>query len=122
MNNENQAHNTIEESGLINCPLRVTPEYLRMKAQELDANVTEAKLITTQMTDVADNLVGRIWSGEAQRVYIGKFRSLQDSINQYTTTLKKHAAGLAVIADQYRVTDEEAGRISAALPADIFTS
>lgn len=107
-------------SGLISRTIRVTPETLRQKAGELDTNATDVRNLTAQMTERAMELTGRIWSGEAQSSYVTRFRTLQDTIEQYTPLLQKHASNLRIIAGQYEATETEAGEISNSLPGNIF--
>lgn len=107
-------------SGLNNQTIRVTPETLRQKAGELDTNASEARTLTAQMTELALQLTGRIWSGDAQTAYVSRFRTLQDTIDQYTPLLLRHAANLRTISDHYEATETEATNMSSSLPGNIF--
>lgn len=107
-------------SGLISRTIRVTPETLKQKAGELDTNAADVKSLTTQMTQKAMAMTGRIWTGEAQAAFMTRFKVLQDTIDQYTPILQKHASNLRTIADQYAAVETEARELSGALPGNIF--
>ncbi len=107
-------------SGLISRTIRVTPETLTRKAVDLDTNASDVMLLTTHMTEKALELTGRIWSGEAQSAFVTRFKTLQDTINQYTPLLQKHASNLKIIAGQYAAVETEAKDLSSGLPGNIF--
>ena len=107
-------------SGLTSRTIRVTPETLTRKAGDLDTNASDVMLLTTQMTERALELTGRIWSGEAQTAFVTRFRTLQDTINKYTPLLQKHASNLRTIAGQYAAVETEAKDLSSGLPGNIF--
>ena len=120
MADEHREQSGSEGSGLISRTIRVTPETLTRKAVDLDTNASDVMLLTTHMTEKALELTGRIWSGEAQSAFVTRFKTLQDTINQYTPLLQKHASNLRIIAGQYEATETEAGEISNSLPGNIF--
>lgn len=120
MADEHREQGASRGSGLISRTIRVTPETLSRKAGDLDANAADVKRLTTQMTEKALMLTGRIWTGEAQTTYMTRFRTLQNTIDQYTPILQKHASNLRTIANQYETTETEARDLSNALPGSIF--
>ena len=120
MTDTNRNQSGTEGAGLSGRTIRVTPETLGRKAGELDANASDVRLLTANMTQKVQELTGRIWTGDARSAYVTGFTALQAEIDQYTPLLVKHALNLKTIAAQYEITETEARQLSGALPGNIF--
>ncbi|MBQ7613440.1 MAG: WXG100 family type VII secretion target [Butyrivibrio sp.] len=100
--------------------IRVTPEELKSSASRMEAKSQEIEIKTQQMTEIANALTGRIWSGEAQTEYIRKFNGLQDDIARMHNLIKEHVEHLHMIANEYQTTENANKDTAATLSSDVI--
>lgn len=86
--------------------IRVTPEELTAAAGRMEASGTTVENMTQQMTAKVLELTGTIWSGDAQRAYVDKFKNLEGDIVKLTKMIKEESAALRAIASEYAATEQ----------------
>ena len=96
--------------------IRVTPEELTAAAGRMEASGSTVENMTQQMTAKVLELTGTIWSGEAQKAYMDKFKGLEADIVKLTKMVKEQSTNLRVIAAEYASTEQTnvngAGKLS----------
>lgn len=95
--------------------IRVTPEKLRETALMFQAAAEEVDSLTGEMTGTVASLSGRIWSGDAAKMYTGRFQGLQKDIARLSRMIRDHVANLTQIAGEYeraeQLNRQEAGAL-----------
>lgn len=95
--------------------LKVTPEDLKGKAQEISTQISSMRSSLDSMLSLAAKTV-QYWTGDAADVHRELFESvrplMEDVLNRYT----EHNASLEQIADRYIETENQIVQDSESLP------
>ena len=79
------------------------------------AKTEEVDSLTGEMTGTVASLSGRIWSGDAAKMYTGRFQGLQKDIARLSRMIRDHVANLTQIAGEYeraeQLNRQEAGAL-----------
>ena len=81
--------------------LRVEPAKLKSTANNFQSTGAHIKRMTQGMTNIVNQLSGRVWSGEAAEAYKRKFQQLQDDIDRMVNMIDEHVKDLMQMDDVY---------------------
>ena len=100
--------------------LLVTPEEMRVTADNLENVQNIITQITVQMLDESRGLTS-VWEGDAATAYIQKFNTLEDDMQKMSNMVLEHVNDLRDMAGIYenaeRLNESEAN----SLPADAIS-
>lgn len=83
---------------------------------ELEPYVSIIRQLNQQMTDVLNSLktqmllVENYWEGETSETFRERVQSLNPKIEAYQETVERYASHLALIIEQYRLTEQNLQR------------
>lgn len=101
--------------------LKVTPDRLRSTASNFQSTGRQIKGMTTSMTDIVNQLSGRVWSGDAADAYKRKFNQLQDDINKMVRMIDEHVTDLNEMANEYERVENTNKNLSNGLKGDVIS-
>lgn len=87
--------------------IKVNTAKLRSTASALQAKGNQVKNTTNRMMTLVNGLTGNVWSGDAARTYLQKFKSLQDDMNKMYRMISEHVKDLNEMAAAYEKAESE---------------
>ncbi len=81
--------------------LKVSTAKLRSTASSFQSTGQHIQRMTSAMTNIVNQLSGRVWEGEAADAYKRKFGQLQDDINRMVRMINEHVTDLNAMAGEY---------------------
>ncbi len=87
--------------------IKVNTAKLRSTASALQAKGNQVKNTTNRMMTLVNGLTGNVWSGDAARAYLQKFKSLQDDMNKMYRMISEHVKDLNEMAAAYEKAESE---------------
>lgn len=99
--------------------IKVTPEVLEKKAQEVTAAINQME----RCFDQVQNLVARTryyWVGQAGEIHRELVTEKKEDMEQIIKRLKDHPDNLRKIAGTYRVTESEQAEQSMAMSSNLI--
>ncbi len=73
------------------------------------------------MTNIVNQLSGRVWSGEAAEAYKRKFQQLQDDIDRMVNMIDEHVKDLMQMADVYERAENANKELANSLKDDVIS-
>ena len=77
--------------------------------------------MTQGMTNIVNQLSGRVWSGEAAEAYKRKFQQLQDDIDRMVNMIDEHVKDLMQMADVYERAENANKELANSLKDDVIS-
>lgn len=99
--------------------LKVTPDTLKAKAQEIEGQISRFESYSNQLAQIIKNSKG-YWVGDASNSHQKQFADYQEDITRIIKRLKEHPEDLLKMADLYETAETEAAKIANALPDDVI--
>ena len=84
---------------------RVTPEQVKQTATQLDNKGQEIKNLAATANEIVQTLTGRIWSGDAEVQYTGKFNTLYNDVDSVQQLITRIVTNLNQIATEYETAE-----------------
>lgn len=104
---------------LDNVEIRVTPQQLLTKADEVSKKVDSLKRAFDQM-EVLVNGTQTYWKGEAGDAHREIYKSEKETIEAMIKRLSEHPADLRVIAQNYMNVESAVTSMAVELPGDVI--
>lgn len=99
--------------------IKVRPEVLDQKAQEVTAAVTQMEQLFESIQETV-NRTQYYWIGEAGNVHRSAFREQKDDIEELLKRLKEHPVDLQKIANTYRTTEDLLARTTSQMSSNLI--
>lgn len=99
--------------------LRVTPEQLKVKADETSRIIENMQQKFAELTVVMEN-TSAYWKGEAGDLYRKVYKEDSARIAEILKMLREHPRDLLTMAGIYQEAEQKTTELSNALPADII--
>ena len=109
----------MNESPLQNITLKVTPEVLVSKSEEVTKRINQMSLHFDQLFQLIEKTKG-YWVGEAGDKHRTLYKDMTDDIDEMLSRLKEHPVDLVTIAQQYSDVELKIEQEIASLPGDII--
>lgn len=101
--------------------LKVEPSKLKSTAQSFDSTGNQIQKLTTNMTQIVNQLSGNVWSGDAANAYKKKFNGLQDDITRMTRMISEHVKDLNEMASGYEKSETNNQNLANALKDEVIS-
>ncbi|KAI4451792.1 hypothetical protein C823_006352 [Eubacterium plexicaudatum ASF492] len=101
--------------------LKVSTAKLRSTASNFQSTGQHIQRMTSAMTNIVNQLSGRVWSGEAADAYKRKFGQLQDDINRMVKMINEHVTDLNAMAGEYERAENANKNMINSLKDDIIS-
>ncbi len=88
--------------------IRITPDELRSKAQEVRGKSQEHEAVIANITSLVNGLNAE-WTGAAQDAYVAKFQEMQPRFSDFLELLEAYAMNMDEAA---RVLEEADGELA----------
>lgn len=89
-------------------------------ANSLDSTGKQIKSITSEMTNMVNQISGAVWTSDAATAYKKKFSDLQDDINKMIAFINEHVTDLIAMAKEYERAEEANQNLANALASDVI--
>ncbi len=99
--------------------IKVTPEELTAKAQEVTNEITKMSGHLDELRNLMDKTKG-YWIGEGGDANRNMYYGLTDTIEKIMKRLKEHPVDLVAIAQTYTETELKIEEVASTLPGDIL--
>ncbi len=99
--------------------LKVSPDVLKSKAQEVQTKTGNFEKSWKQLVQVVHNTKG-YWVGEASNAHQRQLKDCEDDVEKIIRRLKEHPKDLLAMAGIYEEAEKEAMDIANALPDDVI--
>jgi WXG100 family type VII secretion target len=104
----------------MNGTLNVSTSKLKSTSSSFQSTGNQIKALTTQMTNLVNQLSGQVWSGDAATKYKNQFNGLQDDINRIIKMINEHVKDLNDMATAYEKAESENVTAASALASDVI--
>ena len=101
--------------------IKVNTAKLRSTASNFQSTGQHIQRMTSAMTNIVNQLSGRVWSGEAADAYKRKFGQLQDDINRMVKMINEHVTDLNAMAGEYERAENANKNMINSLKEDIIS-
>lgn len=99
--------------------LKVSPDILKSKAQEITAQANNISKSWQEMCNVISHSKS-YWEGDASDYHRKAFDENKDDVDQILRRLREHPKDLMQMAGIYTQAESEAEQIASSLPDDII--
>ena len=99
--------------------LKVSPDILKAKAQEIRNEISRFEADWNQLLQIVQNTKG-YWAGDASTAHQNQIKNYQDEFERIIKRLKEHPDDLLKMANIYEKSEQTAEKISQILPNDVI--
>lgn len=97
--------------------LKVTPEEVHTKAQQIQSKRSELNTLMTDMKSIVDNIT-ESWNSDSGRAYQEQYTNVTRNINNSLEVLATHVRNLEDAASKYADIEESQGTAAKALSTE----
>lgn len=105
---------------MANIQLKVSPEVLRVKAEEISGQIQEMDNSWSRMYDLIQNSKF-YWQGEASEYHRKYLKENNEEMKKLLKRLREHPIDLQKMAGVYVEAEQQAVQIASALPDDVIS-
>lgn len=99
--------------------LKVTPDTLKSKAQEVQSQIKSFETQWKQLQDIVTKTKG-YWVGEASDLHQKQFKDYKEDVDKILKRLNEHPVDLMKMANVYDEGEAAAIAIAQSLPEDVI--
>lgn len=99
--------------------LKVSPDSLKSKAQEIDGQINRVESYWNQISQLIKNSKS-YWVGDASDEHQKYRNDVEDDVTQVIKRLREHPKDLLKMADVYEKTESELVKQTSSLPDDVI--
>lgn len=99
--------------------LKVTPEVLKKKSNEISS---EIKKVDTMLKSINDTVLGtkKYWEGDASNMHQKHYNKFKNDISKVIKKLEEHPKDLLKMAELYEEAENDNIALSTKLPSDVL--